>query len=219
MKNREVIDLTSYINRDLVWKYFNAFQKNNKSLDGIKSTLENIEKDIESQIDVKAIVLKKETKIQNGCMDVSKRTIDFQTNVCNKDVRLYIYAINMRGLPTYTDAVKASFLDLFETAYVNLSVDILREMICKDEKYVSYPLGPGLFDLEVKDFDDLFKECSLDDIGINIKDEVIYPSKACVGLYIASDEKIMLKEADCSKCVGASIGCSLCRKYLRGRNE
>jgi len=130
---------------------------------------------------------------------------------------VYAFVFTVGELPQSSQSIVESlYADLWGTAYVNAAGDALRiylRQLHTEPAYVSTPISPGLYDMDIKKISELFQIVDGSEIGVYVRDFMMSPLKSCAGFYFAVKNEAQLNflNGRCSYChKGSSGSCVFC---------
>jgi len=120
-------------------------------------------------------------------------------------------------LHDWQSIVEAFYADFWGMAYVNAASDALRvylRQLYARSVYVSEPVSPGFYDMDIKKISELFQIVDGNEIGVHLQGFMMNPLKSCAGFYFVVENEAQLNFLNerCSYChKGNGGGCEFCR--------
>lgn len=192
---------------------------NPKHLDDSLDTLE----DIYDHIQIQAILSKYDRQcVQGGQMILGDTVFPCRalSRVPESDIlNVYIYLLTVGDVnPMCERVLYQVYYDMWQTAFVDVGRDLLREHITKTLAghypafAISDTFGPGFFGMPVTDTRKFFEVLDADKIGASIKpDGFMRPVKSYAGFFLITDKEESLPSKDCENCVSSGKTCSYCK--------
>jgi len=130
---------------------------------------------------------------------------------------VYAFVLTVGELPKFDQSIiEALYADLWGTAYINAAGDALRLYLRgqhAEPVYVSAPISPGFYDMDIKKISELFQIVNGNEIGVYEQGFMMNPLKSCAGFYFAAENESRLKFLNerCLYCHrGSGGGCVFC---------
>jgi len=108
------------------------------------------------------------------------------------------------------------YTDFWGTAYVSAAGDVLQAYLRQFHAapaYVSEPVSPGFYGMDIKKMLELFQIVNGNEIGVYLQGFMMDPLKSCAGFHFVVKDEAQLNFSNdrCSYCYkGSSEGCAFC---------
>jgi len=130
---------------------------------------------------------------------------------------VYAFVLTTGELPNADQSIiEALYADFWATAYVSATGDALQRHLRQFHTvpaYVSGPVSPGFYDMDIKKISELFQILDGNEIGVSLHGFMMTPLKSCAGFYFVVDDEAQLifMNERCLYChKGNGGGCAFC---------
>ncbi|MDR3295902.1 MAG: hypothetical protein LBT26_08765 [Clostridiales Family XIII bacterium] len=149
-----------------------------------------------------------------------------------REVVLYAMALHApaekggEGKSGAGDLTRLFYADLWGNAYVEAGAEALRAVLRErmearedaPRTRLSEAFGPGYYGMPAEEMKTLARMLDFSAIDARVEENgVIYPPKACAGIYFAAAEGASLPAASCSGCAGNTLSCDFCVRRKTGQ--
>lgn len=142
----------------------------------------------------------------------SKYFIDYTKEVVES---VYIILIWMDTI-TLDSYLEQFYIYLWQTAYMNVTREYLRECFAKEGAHISPFYGPGLYDIPLAGLESLYKKVEVGEVKVIA--QRMEPSSSFLGFVFAGQLSEQETGASCKECLGVT-GCEFCMLYKSKRKK
>jgi len=130
---------------------------------------------------------------------------------------VYAFVLTVGELPDAGQSIlETLYNDFWGTAYANAAGETLQRLLLRhhaEPAYISGPIAPGTYGMDIKKIPELFQITDGNEIGVHLHDSMMEPVKSCAGFYLVvkSEAQLNFMNERCSYChKGSGGGCAFC---------